>query len=108
MDFYLVLYFLLNLTVLTLSESLSKIHFKVFENLKLLKRLQICKIAFSIRVNSGYRFIPHITVTIFAAFFGLLLTVNYLLSRGLLLFACLYKEDWTSLCTSRSIYSNSV
>ena len=39
---------------------------------------------------SCYRVIPYVTVTIFAAFFGLVLPVNYLLfARDQLLFACL-------------------
>ena len=37
-----------------------------------------------------YRVIPYVTVTIFAAFFGFVLPVNYLLLvRDQLLFACL-------------------
>ena len=38
--------------------------------------------------------IPYATVTVFAAFFGLVLPVNYLLLvRHQLLFACLYRDD---------------
>ena len=40
------------------------------------------------------RVIPCVTVTIFAAFFGLLLAVHYLLlARDKLLFACLYRDN---------------